>query len=78
MTKDLPATVTASGSVTGTLAAHSPPLPTEQLGGPGVTWDAGPMSPTSFPALDFPLYGLADWQGSSWLDVIEGEIGKPT
>jgi hypothetical protein len=35
------------------------------------------MSQT-FPALDFPLYGLADWQGSCWLDVIEGEIGKPT
>lgn len=36
------------------------------------------MSQTSFPALDFPLYGLADWQGSRWLDVVEGEIGKPT
>ena len=36
------------------------------------------MSPTSFPPLDFPLYGLADWQGSCWLDMVEGEIGKPT
>lgn len=36
------------------------------------------MSQTSFPALDFPLYGLADWDGSRWLDIVEGEIGKPT
>ena len=28
--------------------------------------------------LDFPLYGLADWHGSRWLDGVEGEIGKPT
>lgn len=46
--------------------------------GPGAAWNAARMSQTSFPALDFPLYGLADWHGSRWLDVVEGEIGKPT
>lgn len=36
------------------------------------------MPQSSFPVLDFSLYGLADWHGSRWLDTVEGEIGKPT
>ena len=38
---------------------------------------AGFMSQAPFPALDFPLYGLAGWHGDRWLEVVEGEIGKP-
>ncbi len=35
---------------------------------------------TTFPAVDFPLYGVDEgsWQGPRWLDFIEGQAGAPT
>src|SRR5688572_16766587 len=33
----------------------------------------------SFPALDFPLYGLAgEWDPPRWLDHVEGPLGSPS
>lgn len=35
---------------------------------------------TTFPAVDFPLYGVDEtsWQGPRWLDIVEGQPGAPT
>ena len=35
---------------------------------------------TTFPAVDFPLYGVDEtsWQGPRWLEFLEGQAGAPT